>query len=55
MSEASFDDVKAYWINRVDMNEGPIVEEETYDDIFYNNLKSLNLKDEVERKEFEAS
>ena len=53
MSKASFDDVTNYWTKWVDVNEGPMIEEETEDEKFYNNLKNMNLKDEMERKEIE--
>ena len=51
MYEASIDEVTNYWTNWVVMNEGPIVEEETEDEILYNNLKNMNLSDEMERIE----
>ena len=51
MLDASYDDVTNYWAKWVDMNEGHIVEEDTEDDVFYNNLKNMNLRDEMERKE----
>ena len=53
MSEAYFEDVNNYWTNWVDGNEGPIVEEEMDDQIFYDDLNNLNVKNEMERKKIE--
>ena len=40
MSEASFEDVNKHWTNCVDKNEGPFAVEETYDQMFYDDLKN---------------